>query len=142
MKKVIISIIVLLSLTVIFFYFSQPQSGDNQGVITVRVIDQDNNVVIDDEITFTEEVSLFEILQDNYDIGCANSSYIIDYTCSFKQLNSHIVLGIEDMETDWYGSYLQIFINDEASIYGVDLILVEDETIYEFRYIDLGGDDS
>lgn len=142
MKKAVVSVLVLLGTFALFFYFSQPQEGDQSGTITIKVYDETNQVVIDDVISFTNTKTLFQILDEEYSIGCANSAYQLDETCSFKQLNSHIVLSINDVITDWMNSYLEISIDGTRSNYGVDLIEVKDGSVYEFKFTDLGGDDS
>jgi len=139
MKKLLIIIAVVGFGILGYTYASTPASGDTQGGIHIEVVDQEGNIVINDYYDFEEETSLFDILQENYEIGCADSSYNIDYTCDYKALNNHIILGIEGVETDWTNSFLEIKIDDEESQYGADLIMVLDETTYRLTYTSLGG---
>ncbi len=141
MKKMILSFIVIAISASLYFYFSQASDdGDKLGEITIKVYDENNSLVIEDTISFTDENTLFDVLTENYTIGCADRHYKIDYDCEFISINSHIILAINDVETDWYGSYLQIFIDGSPSNYGVDLINITDNSVYEFKYVDLGGE--
>lgn len=139
MKKVIIILAVLLAGFLGYEYFSQTTSGDTEGGITVQVIDESGEIVSERNFVFEEEQSLFELMNENYDLGCADSSYKLDEECEFIQLNSHMILKIDTVETDWYGSYLQILVNDVPSVYGADGVMLEDNTTYTFKYVDLGG---
>ncbi len=139
MKKIIIILVVLGISFVGYTYASTPLSGDVQGGIHIEVVDEVGVTIISDYYDFEEEVSLFDILQENYALGCADSGFKMDDTCSYKVLNNHMILAIEDVETDWYNSFLEITINGDESQYGVDSIMVEDDTVYTFTYTSLGG---
>ncbi len=142
MKKFLISFVVVFVITVIYLVFSQPIQGDNLGTVTIQVVDQYGEIVINDEISFSEEMSLYKLLEEEYEIGCGSASYSLDETCSFESINGHIVLKIDTVSTDWYNSYLKIIINEIDSNYGIDRIMLEDETVYKFEYISIGGDGS
>ena len=122
-----------------YLYTSTPASGDEQGGIHIEVVDQNGVIVVNDYYDFEEKISLFDILNENYQIGCADSSYNIDYTCEFEVLNNHMILAIESVETDWYNSFLEITINGVESQYGVDSIMLEDDMVYRLQYTSLGG---
>jgi len=139
MRKIIMIIIVLGLSFIGYTYASTPLSGDDQGGIKIEVVNDLGEVVVRDSYDFIEETSLYDILHDNYTVGCASSSYDLDYSCNYESFNSHIVLAIDDVETDWYNSFLEITINGEKSVYGVDSIMVEDDTTYKFTYTSLGG---
>ena len=112
MKKVFLSIVVIGLLLGTYFLVSQPQSGDELGSVTIKVIDQNGLEVINDTISFDSEMSLFELINNEYSIGCANTSYQVDLTCDHSFINGHVVLSIETVSTDWFGSYLKIVIDD------------------------------
>lgn len=139
MKKFIVIIVVLGLSFIGYTYASTPLSGDNQGGIKIEVVNDLGEVIIRDSYEFKEETSLYDILHQNYSVGCANSSYELDYSCEYESFNSHIILAIDDVETDWYNSFLEITINGENSVYGVDSIMVEDDTTYKLTYTSLGG---
>ena len=140
MKKLILIVFVLILGIYGYLYFSAPINGDTQGGITVVLID-DSGAKIDTQIfEFSEETSLYDLMNENYDLGCANLSYNLDEECGTIILNSHVILKIDNVVTDWNSSYIQIFVNDVPSEFGIDDIMLKDETIYTFKYSDLGGD--
>lgn len=141
MKKLIMILIVLGLGYIGYAYTSTPLSGDVQGGVHLLVIDQSGETVIDDYYEFENQTSLFDLLQENYTIGCADSSYEIDYTCEYAELNGHMVLSVNDVETNWYNSFLEITVDGVYSNYGADKIMLEDDTTYTLTYTSLGGDE-
>ena len=140
MKKLLMIVVVLGLGFLGYAYTSTPASGDEQGGIHIEVIDETGNAIVNDYYQFEEETSLYEILQENYEIGCADSSYNLDTTCSFTALNNHMLLSVESVETDWYNSFLEIAVDGVKSQYGIDSIMLIDDTTYRIEYIALGGD--
>ena len=92
MKKLILVVFVLVLGIFGYLYFSAPISGDNQGGITVILIDEFGVEVSTQMFEFTEETSLYDLMNENYDLGCANFSYHFDETCSTIILNNHVIL--------------------------------------------------
>ena len=141
MKKLIMIVVVLGLGFIGYMYASTPLRGDEQGGVHIEVINDLGEVAINDYYEFTEETTLFDLLEQNYEIGCADSGYSVDYTCEYTTFNSHVILVVEDVETDWENSFLEIKIDDVKSNYGVDLIMLEDNTTYTLTYTSLGGDE-
>jgi len=139
MKKVIILIISIVAAYAGVMYFSASINGDSEGGITIILKDDNGDIVSTESYQFTSEESLFNFIRSNYQVTCANSNYKPDSSCEFVMLESHVILEIDSLQTNWTGSYLQIFINDVPSQYGVDKIMLEDNTTYTFKYVDLGG---
>ena len=142
MKKLLMIIVVLGIGFIGYTYASTPASGDTQGGIHIEIVDQEGVMVIDDYYDFEEETSLYDTLQDNYTIGCADSIYNLDLTCEYKALNNHMILSVEAVETDWWNSFLEITVDGVKSQYGADSILLKDDTTYRLTYTSLGGDES
>jgi hypothetical protein len=125
----------------VYFSFLTPSDNDSDsGYVSIVLMDESNTIIIDDVHYFEGTVTLYELLQSEYDIACASPNYAIDYDCGFTMLNSHIILGIEEIETDWINTYLKIYINDEESNFGVDLIYLNDESEYVFIVTQVGGE--
>jgi hypothetical protein len=139
MKKILIVLVTIVAGYFAAIYFLEPVEGDIEGGVTIILIDEDGEVISDVRYDFEEETTLFQLLDREYDLACASSSYQPDETCSFVQLNSHILLEIDELKTNWTTSYIQIIIDDTPSNYGVDRILLTDNTSYTFKYVDLGG---
>ena len=139
MKKVLIVLVVIIAGYFSAAYFLTPVEGDVEGGVTIILIDEFGNEISNETFDFESEMSLFELLNIEYDISCADSGYQADETCDFEQLGSHIILEIDELQTDWNSSYIQIFVGETASNFGIDRIMLEDNTTYVFKYVDLGG---
>jgi hypothetical protein len=139
MKKILIVLVTIVAGYFATSYFLEPVEGDIEGGVTIVLIDENSEIISETLFAFEEETTLFQLMNREYELTCADSSYQPDDTCSFVQLNSHMLLEIDELETNWTNSYIQIFIEDTPSNYGVDRILLTDNTTYTFKYVDLGG---
>ena len=83
---------------------------------------------------------MYDLLNENYELGCANSSYQLSTECPSGIFSSRILLKIDDLETDWRNSYIAIYENDEYSVLGIDYIYLNDGDVFVFEYILVGGD--
>lgn len=133
MKKLIVTVAVLIFAGISFFMSDYFRQTDDSGTITIILIDQIDDTIINEEISFEEGDTFFEVLMENYDLRCANSSYQ-PVVCTEDSLMGNVILVFDDVETDWNNSYIAIYIDDEYSTYGIDNIPLEDESIYRFEY--------
>lgn len=139
MKKLLITIFIIIAAIGSFFYFSQEKKRDNIGEITIIVIDDTGDTLSSKTVTFGENESLFDILNKNYSLGCANASYQLSTTCDTVLFGSRVILQIEDMTTDWQTSYIGVYENDEYSRTGIDSIILDNGDVFRFEYTSLGG---
>ena len=160
MKKIIITLSVIIAMAVIYFFVSSYNpydEGDSEGQMTVVVINKHNNEVINDTYAFYNDDTLYDILNTNYIVESRSMDLNIwnENTLSFNQVSSRIILSIGAVETDFETAYLKISIkrprNDDPGTYdievaktGVDgLPLYNDATyIFEYENISIGGDNS
>jgi hypothetical protein len=140
MKKVLMSIAALLLLVGSFLALSYLDFSDKEGTITIILIDEIGDTISSREYDFTSDDTLFDLLEENYDIGCADSSYQLSSECSENILTSRVILKIDGIETDWDNSYIAIYENDKYSILGIDEIALNDGDIFIFEYKVYGGD--
>lgn len=140
MNKLMMTLVVLIAGISGFWYFSQPEENDEYGEITIVVINELEETVFNQTLLFDEEDTLFELLDENMDVKCANASYQISETCTKLNVNGRVLLGLDTVETDWYTSFLAIYVDDEYSEYGIDGIALQDGTEYRFEYTLVGGD--
>lgn len=136
MKKVMITFAALI-VAGLAFWFSSINRNDSLGHISITVSNELNEIVIDDSFDFTDDDTLLDILIDNYEIGCADSSYNISDTCD--SMTGNIVLKINDVETDWDNNYIAIYVNDIYSVYGIESIVLHDGDVYNFSFTEVGG---
>ena len=140
MKKLVISLVALIVVAASFIIFSQLNKNDPIGEITIIVVDDIGDTISNKTIGFTETDTLFSILDENYDVGCANSSYNLTTECEKITFSSRVVLKIDSLVTDWNTTYIGIYENDEYSSYGIDLISLNDGDVFRFEYKVVGDD--
>ncbi|MCK5387816.1 MAG: DUF4430 domain-containing protein [Candidatus Izimaplasma sp.] len=140
MKKLGVSLIVLIVVTASFIAFSQLNKNDPIGEITIVVIDEIGDTLSNKTYAFTESDTLFSILEENYEIGCADSSYHITTVCDPLLFSSRVILKIDSVETDWTNTFIAIYKNDEYSNLGLDSISLNDGDIFRFEYQEVGGE--
>lgn len=142
MKKIILTAISITTLVIGFFAFSQTYN-DIVGEITIIIVDETGDTITTNEnkFDFTKSDSLFSILDDNLDIGCADSSYNMTTDCEPLLFGSRVILKIDTLETDWNNSYISIYENGEYSNLGIDSISLNDGDIFRFVYTLVGGDE-
>ncbi len=138
MKKLLYSIIVLAFGITVFYLFSQPQNGDIAGDVTIILIDENETVLSTNVLSFTSEMSLYDLISQEYQIKCAGSNYQVSDSCDTVLFNSHVILTIDELDTDWTNSFIRIYVNDVPSQYGIDLIMLKDQNIYKFVYTEVG----
>lgn len=138
--KMIISIILVagLGLTIYTIYDKGPEeviTDEAIGEIQFKLLDESQSLVVDDRLSIYEEDTLYTLLQRNYDITCANRMYQEDDTCEYKFIFGYALLGIEDVKTNWYDSYLSISVNSELAVVGVSGIMPLDGDLIEIKVI-------
>lgn len=138
MKKVVLTVSILLSLVGLFFIF-QNNGSSNAGEIVVLVKNGDT-IMSEETIFFEEGDTLFDVMEDNYELVCADMSYNPTNECKDLLFGSPVILGIDGLETNWSDNYFAISVNEEYSTLGVDLIVLEDGDIVEFAARNVGGE--
>lgn len=137
MKKIAVSFGVVICAVVLFFVLSTLQN-DSDGEIQIILLDEQRNVIFDDTLEFEEEDTLLGLLQDNYTVYCGNHQYQPDEACETNFMNGRVLLGIESVQTDWFSSYIGIYINGEYSNKGIDAIPLNDGDVIQFEYTVVG----
>lgn len=138
MKKLVVSIFVLLLAVAGFLMLKEEAVAESYGNATIILVDQNGNEQTT-TIGFDEGDTLFELLEENFEVGCANDSYTISDVCEKTTFGGHVILQLDTLVTDWYSSYIAIYINDTYSNKGIDIIELTDGTEYKFEYTALGG---
>ncbi len=139
MKKLIVSIIALAVITTGFFMLKQESEAESFGTITVELVD-DKNQLTTKEISFDEGETLLDLLQSNYQVGCADDTYKISDVCEKTTFGGHVILQIENVVTDWNNSYVAIYINNVYSTSGIDQVELVDGNVYRFEHTVYGGE--
>lgn len=109
------------------------------GVITVEVVDESGQTVINQVIGFNEsDDDLIALLKTEFPVYCGNAQYEPDETCETNVLFGRTLLGIDDVVTDWYSSFIAIYVNDTYSHVGIDNIVFVDGDVIRFVFTSLG----
>ena len=140
MKKALLSIAALALIILSFFALSYFDFSDIEGTISITIIDEIGDTISNKEYDFSKDDTLFSLLDENYDVGCANSSFQLSDVCEKGMFSSRIILEIDTLKTDWRNSYISIYENGEYSVHGIDDISLNDGDIFEFEFKLVGGD--
>lgn len=139
MKKVVLTIVILLIGITAFFYFSTPKETEANGLITVELVGRDGSIESVKSIDYDEGYTLFDVLDDNYELLCADAAYKPSTSCNKVTMNGRVVLGMDSVETNWTNSFIAIYVNDVYSVVGIDSIIINDNDVFRFEYTEVGG---
>lgn len=138
MKKIALSIAALLIVAGLFLLF-QNRGADYDGEITIIVHDG-LEVVSEETFLFREGDTLLEILDEHFNLVCANASYKPSDECRDLLLGSPVILEINDIKTDWTDNYFAIYVNNVYSNFGIDMISLIDGDIIKFEVQEVGDE--
>jgi hypothetical protein len=138
LPKILFSVLII-ALSFVLYRFIPTESNEPTGDGTVHliVIDELGNEYIDSDLDFNSGDTLFDVLDENYELTCLGSDNLADDTCSYESQFGYAILGIGDVKTTWTSSYLQIFINEESSNYGAAKMVLNDQDEIKVVWVDL-----
>jgi len=114
--KIIVSVVLIITVFFTIEFFANENLSLTSGSIHLTIVDDQGIVVFDDELTFDEGDSFFDILYRNFDLTCANGSYQADEACTYDfqsfGFQGKVLLGIknDDFEilSNWTNTFLSI----------------------------------
>jgi len=127
MKYALSLFVVALALGSYFLFF--PQS-DDEGVITIEIYDENENLVARDEHPFDKDDSLFTVMDEHYAIDFEERSIR-------PGSGGRILLAIDGVETDFTSTFIYIEKDGQKALYGIDNLPLEDGSVYTFRVRDV-----
>lgn len=114
MKKLIIKISITLGLLifaiVIISFTNKNETAKEEGTFQFTLIDKNNITIYDDTIVFKEGDSLLGLLDEKYGVRYENGQF------------GAVVFDIGSVKTDFYTTYLAIYVDDEYSSMGISNI--------------------
>ncbi len=114
MKKLIIKISITLGLLifaiVIISFTNKNEIAKEEGTFQFTLIDKNNITIYDDTIVFKEGDSLLGLLDEKYGVRYENGQF------------GAVVFDIGSVKTDFYTTYLAIYVDDEYSSMGISNI--------------------
>lgn len=127
-QNVLISIISIIGVAIILlmFYISGKNKSfgndDASYQIAFKVYYVNDELVIDDTLTFTENETLLELMERSYDITTK------------KDAVSDAVVSIDSYTTDFTSCYFSLYINGEYSPIGAKNIILTGGLLVEWKY--------
>ena len=118
--KIVVTFIGIVVVALVGIFLLRDNTSDTKGDITIEVINLNGEKVINDKISFKEGDTLLGLLKENYELR-SDDSY-----------GSTFIYDIDEVKTG-NDTFLGIYVNDEMSMVGVDLIELEDGLIVSFR---------
>lgn len=119
--KILISAILIIGLTVGCGLLLKKYSSISDGIIYVQVVDKEGKLAIDDEWEFFEGDTALSVLQEHYEIRSDDS------------WGSTFIYDIDDIKTDGNQYFLSLYVNDEMSMVGIDLVELVDGVVIKFE---------
>ncbi len=123
--KIAISIIVVLTAAILVHFLSVSNQASSDGTLRIVIVDETGETVFDDDVVFKENDTFYDLLQREFELTCASSSYQPDTSCSYDfpsfVAEEKILLGIANNEfnvqTDWSNSFLAFELFDGTDYY-------------------------
>lgn len=114
MKNSVLKIVVTIVLVAIglSIFLIMNNKTEEEGLIYFTLVDQNDNTIYDDKISFNKGDTLIEILDEKYDIRYEEDMY------------GYVLYDIGPIKTDFKNDYLAIYINGEYSSVGISSIIL------------------
>lgn len=128
MRKVFVTIGAMVVLAVALFFYDQSLEARSAGTLTLT-LSEAGRVIHEAEHSFSETDTLYTLLDEHYEIQCANAMYEPSETCealNFSGVEGRIILHVNELETDWFTSYIEISVNGNKANYGIDQLPLND----------------
>jgi hypothetical protein len=129
MKRIGLTLIALIILIFAGLFLGQQFQAETSGSLTIVLVSYEEELRRD-EVSFAEGDTLYEILSSHYDIYCADANYQPDATCEslfFTEVSGRILLGIDTLSSNWKETFIQIQINGEPAVQGMDQLRFQDQ---------------
>ncbi len=136
MKKWLFTAFVLVLTFVSLFILNAETVTPNSGTVTI-VLQNGNTIVKEETVSFTSGDTLLKVLSESFDVKCADLNYNAT-TCENTSLTGTVILGLDDVLTDWTHDYLAIYVDGTYSTVGVDYIMLSDGMTITFIKTNVG----
>ena len=118
--KIAVTLVSLIIVLLVGVFLLKGSVSKTKGIVTIEVVDINNQIVISDNINFKEGDTLVQLLKDNYELRIDDS-----YGFTF-------IYDINEVKTG-HDDFLAIYVNNEKSMVGVDQIELVDGSVISFR---------
>lgn len=130
-QNILIAIISIIGVAIIvlmlFISNANKKMGedDNSYTITLKVYYENNELVIDDTLTFNEDETLLSLMERTYKITTRKDGL------------TYAVLSINEYTSDFYSSYFSLYIDGKYSSAGANNIILTGGLSVEWKWIKL-----
>jgi len=134
MKKKVLGSMLLLLIGLLLLGCAGRVTASASGSITFELHDG-TSVVATETVLFYEGDTLLGLLQDTFEVACADANSQLDDTCSYVGPYGVYLLKVGAILTDPTKSeYIAFYINGEYAMTGIDATDIVNGTVYQFRY--------
>ena len=135
-KKLIIDILIVVlcigSMIGVFAYIKNRNKSndfnedDVKGSIVFKLYDENDSLVINDELEFSEGESIYNILNRNYTLKIIESAGI-----------GKAIIEVNEYKTNWTDNYFAFYVDGGYSNYGVEGVKAKDKMEIKFVWTKL-----
>lgn len=134
MKKKVLGSMLLLLIGLLLLGCAGRVTASASGSITFELHDG-TSVIATETVLFYEGDTLLGLLQDTFEVACADQSGQLDDTCSYVGPYGVYLLKIGDVFADTTKQeYIGFYINGEYAMTGIDSTDIVNGTVYQFRH--------
>lgn len=129
MKRIGLTLIAITILSITGLVFGAQFQANMDGEVTIILIDGETEISRNTH-AFNEGDTLYDLLSKNYQIYCADRNYQKDDMCApvaFAEITGRILLGINDLESNWSDTFIQIQLNGAPATAGMDQLQFTDQ---------------
>ena len=114
--------ITILTFVFIDYYNKSKVKRAEDGSITVEIIVSNiDSIILSDKTYKTDNSSLYDLMDANYTLKTDDGSY------------GKILLGIDNLITDFNTTYISILVNGEYAQYGISSLQISDGDVFTFK---------
>lgn len=135
--KLGILVVGLLALLATYKLFFNGGGAKGDGTITLIVIDENGVEKINDELDIKKDMTLLDVLKENYQLTCLGPMNRVDETCTQHFGFDLILLSVDGVTTDFQNTFLAFYINDEFSKVGITQIELNDGDVIKIQVEDV-----
>ena len=140
MKRKVLGLLLFLLIVPLFMGCEQNKTV---GTVTIEIVTQGDNpetteveesyVSKTEEVDFTEEDTLFDLLMETFAMTCQGESGEPDDACAYSGQYGHYLLSVDTLNPTESNEYISFSINGEYAMTGVDQTIPNDGDVYTFE---------
>lgn len=120
--KLLLTAVAIVVLIFAFYIYKKNLDSENEGEITIIVVDSQKCEVVNQIVIFVKDDNLYKILERNFQIEVKNK----------------MLMGIEGVNADTKNYFLKIYVNCQAANYGINDIKVKNGDEVRIVYTKVG----